>query len=328
MKQLLSGIRFAAIAGLAAGGCGKDPTSSVDPAEGTGVVGESVRSNYRIRTYSLIKPATYDGTVPAPLLILFHGAGDTGAQFRLRTGLYGSADTAGRAGFILVYPDGVNGSWAVGCNCTDADGLGIDDVRFVRTLLAQLSAGLAIDASRIYVAGYSEGAMLAHRLACELSDRLAGAASVAATMVQRVADRCGPQGAVPFVFFHGTADLLFPWDGGGGWLSVPATIGKWTALDGCTGPPVLGMEPDRENDGTLVRTERYAACRAGAEVMLYAVEGGGHTWPGALGSFPAFAGVLSRDISANEILVGFFARHARTAIQGSRGTSGPRHLFR
>lgn len=312
MKRLLSGIRLAAVATFAAAGCWQDTTSAGDPAEGTGVVGEWVRSNYRIRTYALIKPVTYDGTVPAPLLILFHGAGDTGAQFRLRIGLYGSADTAGLAGLILVYPDGVNGSWAVGCDCTDADKLGIDDVRFVRTLIDQLSSGLAIDANRIFVAGYSEGAMLAHRLACELSDRLAGAASVAATMVQRVADRCRPQRAIPFVFFQGTADPLFPWEGGGGWLSVPATIGKWTALDGCTGQPVLGTEPDRENDGTLVRTERYAACSSGAEVILYAVEGGGHTWPGALGAFPAFTGVVSRDVSANAVLVDFFARHSRT----------------
>ena len=86
-------------------------------------------------------------------------------------------------------------------------------------------------------------------------------------------------------------------------------MGQWVARDGCSGPAATGNEPDTANDGTTVAHEIHAACNGGAEVTLYAVAGGGHTWPGAPGSFPAGAGRVSRDISANRLLIDFFTRH-------------------
>lgn len=305
MSRLFAGAALALL--LACGDVGTNPT---DPNEGIGKVGEWVESGFRIRTYSMVKSSGYTAGVPAPLLLLFHGAGGTGGGLRLLTGLYGAQDAADSGGFVLVYPDGVGNSWAAQCNCTVADWAGdVDDVRFVQTLLRQLVDSLSIDTTRIYVAGYSQGALLAQLLACRLADRLAGAGSVAATMAKQVANRCTPARAVPFIFFQGTADSIFPWNGDSRFLTAAGTVSKWASLDGCTGPPTLGAMPDTANDGTTVATEIHASCAGGAEVMFYAVTGGGHTWPGATGSFPAFTGPVSRDISANRLLVEFFTRH-------------------
>jgi polyhydroxybutyrate depolymerase len=73
------------------------------------------------------------------------------------------------------------------------------------------------------------------------------------------------------------------------------------------------LEPDRApDDQTRVRREVYGSCRDGAEVVLYAVEGGGHTWPGGLQYLPArIVGRTSRDIDASELIWGFFKRFAR-----------------
>jgi len=294
---------------VALAGCMGGVTNPPDPYEGIGVVGQWVESDYRVRTYLMITSSRVVPGVPAPLLILFHGAGDNAAGFRTRIGALGAQDLADSNGFIVAYPDGVGHSWGAQCGCTNADAGGVDDVKFARTLIRQLIDSLDIDSTRIYVAGYSEGALLSQLLACRLADRVAGAGSIAATMSRRVAGSCAPARPVPIVFFQGTADSLFRWGGDNTFFSAAGTVAEWTARDGCSGAPAISALPDTAADGTTVSLETHTACAASAEVDLYTVTGGGHTWPGAPGSFPAFLGVVSRDISANRLLIEFFGRH-------------------
>ena len=124
---------------------------------------------------------------------------------------------------------------------------------------------------------------------------------------------------MPVLLIAGTEDPLIPWDGGevtgngerGQVLSVADTVGRWVALDGCASTPTVTMVPDRApNDGTTTRREHYGGCRAGAEVVLYAVAGGGHAWPGGLQYLPERTiGKTSRDFDASETIWEFFARH-------------------
>jgi polyhydroxybutyrate depolymerase len=278
-------------------GCAEAPSS---PFEGEGVLGEWVRSGSYERTYELQLPSNYSWLRRWPLLIAFHGAGDTGEAFRQRVGLDSAAD---RSGVISVFPDAVGGIWG--------DAGVVDDVQFVRALIWHLGRHLRIDGHRIYVTGFSRGAIFTHTLGCELADELAGAASVGASMYLTPSILCQPARALPFLFIHGTQDAFFPYEGALGQLSIDSTAKLWAGYNGCVGAPILALLPDTADDGTTVETLRFTECRQSSEVMLQLVRGGGHTWPGAWGRYPEFLGPTSREISANEEILRFLLRHRR-----------------
>jgi polyhydroxybutyrate depolymerase len=99
----------------------------------------------------------------------------------------------------------------------------------------------------------------------------------------------------------GTAGVVF--------TSVPATMARWQARNGCAAATSLTLE---EGDG---RCDTYAGCRDGADVMLCAIEGGGHSWPGGepkIGVIDCPAdGPQSTTFHASEVIWDFFAAHPR-----------------
>ncbi len=241
---------------------------------------------------------------------MFHGAGDTGPGFQAWTGLDAAAD---EAGFISVWP---NGTPTRSCfddippeECVPEPPYFWlpEDIGYVRELIAHLEDGLVVDSRRIFAAGMSMGSLFTHQLACGLSDRLAAVAPVASTVRPADAFACNPSSPLPIVMTLGTEDGQFPWDGSGGHLSKSEMVALWTELDGCTGDPVIEWLPDVADDGTRVWTESYRNCNRGAEVVFYGIEGGGHTWPGAL--FPPPFGLTSQDISTSAEIIAFFSRH-------------------
>jgi polyhydroxybutyrate depolymerase len=278
------------------------------PAEGDGVLGQWVGSGGLQRTYGLHVAPGCGASVPCPLIVAFHGAGGS-HEFAERVGLHEAAD---RAGFVVAAPDGIAGSWALGCGgCTVADRNGVDDVKMTATLVSHLAKNMAIDVSRVYATGHSDGGSFTHRLAC--SYPLAGAAPVAGTLFNPAG--CRPSRPVPLVAFHGQADTVIPFALGAG------AVQTWGSLNGCSSDSVLGVAlPDLEDDGTTVVRYDFAGCRQGSEVTLFAIDGGGHNWPGA----PAAAGggPQTRDIQASEEMVDFFARHPGPAGSAAAGEVG------
>jgi polyhydroxybutyrate depolymerase len=146
----------------------------------------------------------------------------------------------------------------------------------------------------------SNGGFLSHRLACELSDRIAAIAPVAGVLG---IPTCAPRRPVPVFHFHGTLDALVPYNGGGAlnFNSVADTMRGWAQRDGC------GPTPAEFLRRGIVRCDRWSGCRLGSEVQLCTVDGGGHTWPGAF-PIPLF-GVTAREVSASELMLDFFERH-------------------
>jgi len=266
-----------------------------------------------VRTYEVHLPESYDGTTGIPLLLAFHGGGGTGRGMIRLTHLDEIAD---EEGFIVAFPDGYQRRWADGRGTTAAELAGIDDVGFVSALIDRLADDLTVDRSRVYAAGISNGGFLCQRLACELSDRIAAIATVAATMPYNLSTRCCPESPVSVMFVFGTDDPLVPWEGGeltvgarGEILSVSAAVEKWVEMNGCSSSPTVTYEPDAADDGTRVRREAYAGGKGGAEVVLYMIEDGGHTWPGGWQYLPEWIiGKTSRDIDAGEIIWDFFRR--------------------
>jgi polyhydroxybutyrate depolymerase len=274
---------------------------------------DSLEYDGQTRTYTLHVPANIDS--PMPLLIVLHRGAYSGEEMRQLTGFDAIAD---REGFIVVYPDGIDGSWN--------DGLGLDflttvqqntdDVGFIAQLIDTLSENYSIDSSRVYVTGFSSGGNLAYLLACQLADRIAAFAVTGSLMMQHVADSCTPSRPIPMLMIQGTEDPVFAWDGGqfvvedvdyGYQFSASETLDYWWSTNGCTALSTANAEPDIDpEDNTRVWHEVYTFCSAPIE--LYAVIGGGHNWAGVPTDLSRdVGGTVSYDINASEIIWAFLS---------------------
>jgi polyhydroxybutyrate depolymerase len=171
---------------------------------------------------------------------------------------------------------------------------------------------MSIDARRVYVTGFSQGGLMAFRIACDLPRRIAAVATVGAALLDWQRDHCAPSRAVPILMIHGTEDGEFLWDGRRGpivsSLPVDSMVAHWARTDGCDALPAMEDLADLAADGTTVSRHTYTGCSGGAEVVLYRVEGGGHTWPGSPFDFSPVLGITSRDIVASEVIADFLFR--------------------
>lgn len=226
----------------------------------------TVDSGGRTRTLRLHVPSGYDPAQPTPLVLNFHGYTSNAQQQEAYSGMIARANAQG---FIAVHPEGVSSSWNAGTCCGTAAQSAVDDVGFVDDLLDAVSAEYCVDPARIYATGMSNGGFMSHRLACDLSHRIAAIASVAG---YDVTTSCAPERPVPVIHFHGTADGTVDYNG------VAGTIADWVARNGCS----TDAETTYDNGNTTCET--YAGCEAGAEVVSCTITNGGHTWPGAFGA--------------------------------------------
>lgn len=270
-----------------------------DPGYGGGDFIQVLRFQELDRAYTVHVPATARADVPAPVLVVLHGAGQDAAGIRQLAGVEAVTDPAG---WIVVYPGGYADSWAIG-TATPADQRGVDDVEFIRRALDRIDDHLNVDPERVFAAGLSNGSLMTHRLGCELSNRIRGIVSVAGTMLADLAASCAPTRPVAALFFHGDEDTFFPWEGwtagdGTEFLGAEATAAFWADENGC-GAPIRTDVPDAEDDGTTVERVDFP-CPAGAAVRFFAIAGGGHTWPGRGG-----IGRTSHDIDANQEILRF-----------------------
>jgi polyhydroxybutyrate depolymerase len=284
-----------------------------NPATGPAQPGTSARtlvSGGQERCYLLYVPSNYDPARPLPLVVSFHGFASSA---RGQQSVAQWSRLADREGFLVTYPEGTSFPLRWNASPEFLAG-GVDDVQFFRDLLADVAANVAVDPSRIYVSGMSNGGAMTNRIACEAADRVAAAGTVAAVPFENP-DGCTPARSMPFVAFHGTADPLVPYEGGSYQLhglrrllkvstdtvrspSIESWIAGWAERNGCATPP-QALPASGDASGI-----RYTGCRDGAEVILYTIEDGGHTWPGS-GPIP-FMGKTSQDIDASETMWQFF----------------------
>jgi polyhydroxybutyrate depolymerase len=235
--------------------------------------------------------------------------------------MYGFNALADARGVAIVYPDGLDHHWNDGRGATGQhwlDTVLADDVGFVSALIDHLIHTLRIDPRGVYATGISNGAIFSHRLGCDLSDRITAIAPVAGTIAEPLAPRCAPHAPVSVVEFHGTDDRFVPYGGGeilrqterGKVLSVASTTALWARLNGCRARPQVVDLPTAPPDGTRVQRASYGPCAGGSEVILYTIEGGGHTWPGSPAQSLLF-GPTSHQIDATETIWEFFDQHRK-----------------
>ncbi|MGE0879793.1 MAG: PHB depolymerase family esterase, partial [Acidimicrobiia bacterium] len=198
----------------------------------------------RTRTWTLMVPSQIS-TGPLPMVVVLHGADYTGALIRSDTGY----DTpAQRDGFIVAYPDAFGGTWNDGRANVDsvAHLNNIDDVGFLSQMIAEAIATGAVNQSRVYVTGFSNGAMMAARLTCERTSTFAAAALVAGFGPgdPALSTVCSPSKGLPIMSVASTADPIIPYNGGaitsqgngnrGVSASASDLLSLWRTKNACT----------------------------------------------------------------------------------------------
>jgi polyhydroxybutyrate depolymerase len=252
-----------------------------------------------------------------PLLLALHDGGGTHrGMVRLTKSRFN--ELANRDGFFVVYPQGIGKAWNDGRGdlVSEAHRRRIDDVGFFRALIEYLVSKHPIDSNRVFVTGISNGGLMSFRLACSLPDKIRAIAPVTASIPSAILPLCRSESTVSLALFNGTDDPLVPYYGGqimvfrkqrGEVLSTDETIGIWLTKNRCTPEPKVTALPDLTKDGTRVTKTEYNQCVAGSKVVLYRIEGGGHTWPGGRRYLPVrLIGRTSRDINACDEIWSFF----------------------
>lgn len=260
------------------------------PTPGTETFSGTVVWDGITRSYAGIRPI--GAPAGAPVLLLLHPRMQSPARTANLTRI---GRLAAEYGVWIYLPAAVAAVWAD----SPITGL-VDDVGFLNALLTREAAAHALDASRIYAAGYSNGGFMAERLACERPERLAGIAIAAANLRESLASRCTGPRRIPVLMFNGTLDPLTPYAGAPGMRSAPATAAFWAERNQCAAGEISRTTlPDRDTrDNTTVTVTRYNRC-VDSTVALYTVNNGGHTWPGTpYAGYTLALGETSGDVDA------------------------------
>ena len=245
------------------------------------------------RPYELIKPVGYDGTRPAPLVLLLHGYMDSGDGIN---GYFKLDDLVDARGFLFAHPDGTVDAvgkkfWNATDACCNYQHSTVDDVAYLTAVLDDVVAHHNVDKKRVFLVGHSNGAFMALRLGCELSPRIAAIVSLAGAGWENPT-RCMTTSPVSVLQIHGDADDNVFYDGGTRlgvpYPSAPQTIAGWAKRNGCAGPiAATGARLDVDVDlpGNEAVVSAYSGCPDGGAAELWTVEGGGHK-PDLPASFP------------------------------------------
>ncbi|MDZ4773855.1 MAG: PHB depolymerase family esterase [Planctomycetota bacterium] len=274
-------------------------------------------------------PSGADATATLPLVLMLHGAGGTAEMALVETAFVARSDAHQ---FIVAFPEATrpdagkpaafgsnDPTWNDGSGRFHSGQRNVADVEFIARLLDEIESRYSVDRSRIFVAGFSNGASMAFRIGIELSDRIAAVAPVAGALWIREPKCARP---VSLLYITGTADSLNPMEGG---VPNPARsfrfervsdtakppviehITKWSNMLGCMSAPVT-----LTNTPAGVTTTVYEGCRGESRVVFTTIAGHGHTWPGGTNALPSFiVGDDTSPVSATDEIWKFFAAHAR-----------------
>ena len=242
------------------------------------------------RRYSAYIPSTYKPEIPSPLLIALHGLSGWDLQLMYNTEFNNLAEANG---FIVAYPNGnpelVDNrgirSWNGGGCCAISQRNNSDDVSYIKNLIDDVSSRYSINSKRVYLTGHSNGSMLAQKLACQLSNKIAAVAVVAGRLLL---DTCNPESPVSILQIYGTADTLNPENGG----TTSYTLGTYTyqfssrpvmssvqmlaAANGCS----TNFSENKNVSNKDLTISTWPDCKSGVVVSSIKITGASHAWMG------------------------------------------------
>jgi polyhydroxybutyrate depolymerase len=272
---------------------------------------ESMEVDGYTRTYTLNLPPNYYEAPDFSLVIALHGGGGSGEQFETTSLL---TQKANAAKFIVVYPDGVKSTGALGARtwnagncCAFARDNNIDDIKYISRLIDHLVATYKINPKKVYATGHSNGGMLTYRLACELSGKIAAFAPNASTLV--LTQPCTSSRAVPILHMHSVLDENLPYTGGVGIgpsgnynPPIDSVLNVFQQKDQCANPAQVVV------NNSSYKLTKWTGCANNVSIQYYLTMDGGHGWPGGLPGGPN-SDMPSTVINANDLLWDFFQQY-------------------
>lgn len=313
LAVLAAAMAASLLAALAAAAAPLRPNSNA-AALSSGDYEFSFRHDGILRRYRVHVPATYSAAAATPMVLALHGGGGN-MHYQANDRNYGLITASERYGFVAVFPNGyaknrrgLFATWNAGLCCGPARDENIDDVGFLRSVVARVKRQANIDPARVYSIGMSNGGLMSYRLACEAPDIIRGVMAVAGTDNTSV---CAPQQTVPILHVHALNDDHVLYNGGAGeaafrnrdavtdFRSVPDTIEKWVRLNHAE------PAPERVLSVPGAWCDLHRARPGGAPVKLCVTERGGHSWPG--GEKARSPEPPSKAINANEQMWEFFS---------------------
>jgi polyhydroxybutyrate depolymerase len=275
------------------------------------------------RLYSLYVPSSYTHGDNLPLVVNMHGI-TLNREFQMSHS--GMNDVAEREGFLVAYPDAVDSNW-FGPQ---------DNIGFIDRLIDHVSSQYSVNNFKVYATGFSQGGIMSYMLSVARPNRFAAVASVGAFRpfdgetdflyprdLPEVPDR-----RFPLLQIQGTSDVITPYLGGRGafdarYLPVEELLAKYVLNNGGDPTPTITNLPNTNTtDGSTVQLLSYdggtyldsAGNSREAEVLLYRINGGGHSWPGDYPNWDSWALPVNRDFNASEAIWDFFSHHEVAAI--------------
>jgi len=248
------------------------------------------------RPYGFKVPTGYVSGTPTPLVILLHGYGASGAG---QEGYFQLGPVADEQTFLYATPDGTpDGTgrrfWNADDACCDFFGTGVDDVAYLNAMIDDIFSKYTVDAKRIFVVGHSNGAFMSHRLACDLSNRIAAIVALAGA-VWKDPSKCIPTSPVSVLDVHGDADTVVSYTGGAVAANLVApgvpsktappypseaqTMATWATNNGCNGVMAadgVTLDLDTLLAGSETSESVYGGCPSGVDVELWTIAGGSH----------------------------------------------------
>lgn len=268
-------------------------------ARATGTTHGSLTFGGQERTFRLFIPAGLRADAKVPLVVALHGGLGSGDQFAAASRF---ESLARDEGFVVVFPDGIGNTWNGGGCCGQAARQNVDDVGFLAALIDLLVREAPVDASRVFMTGHSNGAIMAFRFGCERPEMVKGIAPVAGSLE---IPQCKASKGTNLLAIHGDADQNHPINGGQGprsiagvdFVSMETTFSLWTAGMGCS------SSPQRTTSGALTTTE-WTGCKDGTIARYIIIAGADHPWPG--GPAGAQGTASSKELDATSTVWAFF----------------------
>jgi len=132
---------------------------------------------------------------------------------------------------------------------------------------------------------------------------------------------CKPSRPISVLYMQRTKDPLVPINGGkigfvrgrsrGLCISLDEAAKFWRVHDATSSEPAVEKLPDRVDDGTHVHRQAWAGGKDDTEVVVYAIEGGGHAWPGGPQYLPAWlVGKASQILDATRTIWEFLRQRS------------------
>lgn len=228
--------------------------------------------------------------VPAPVIVLLHGMGQD-AQTINRFSDFPAK--AAKVGTIVITPNATGSPAMWQPSATGAD------ATYLTGLLDRIEASHCVDTARVYLVGFSVGAVMAATYACANQGRIAAIGTVAVQFPSKCAK------PLAIIGFHGSADPIVAYDPGGtgaigGGAGTEADMAAWADMAGC------GPEPTRTDVASKAERLTWPGCRDDTQVVLYRIDGGGHAWPGSA-TDPSTVVPKDQSVDATATMLDFFA---------------------